>query len=274
VLAKFKRVSTPAPYTVRKKIRRGPRPKTKPLPQSFGGIHLIRPPGLQRPALSSKFANNNAYLLQTSPGVGGDNKGFVPRPEFVPSDDRPEPFDYYQLLLQAHAATTPVPLPPTTTTKKPTIKTTSTPKPDEEESEENDEEENSGSEEEDEEEADEEQLLSDVQDNYLHHQSGSTNGTKEEELSGSFLRKVVTRVKTMSIVGALPKLPFMSNKDKKTNNETTSGGVEEEERRKNKAPPTPKPTAAGPKKGLRLPKRPPRTTTTTTTPKSSWLFFG
>lgn len=90
-LAKLKRrQATPAPYTVTKKIRRGPRPVSKPIPQL---LSYIRPPGVrERPAIATKVANNNKFLLLKAPS---DTK------TFVPSDDAAETYAYYQKVLVA-----------------------------------------------------------------------------------------------------------------------------------------------------------------------------
>lgn len=91
-LATMKRKKvTPAPYTIQKKIRRGPRPVSKPTPAL---LSYIRPPGLrERPALANKVANNNKFLLLKNPQNNVK--------EFVPSDDRVETYAYYQQVLLA-----------------------------------------------------------------------------------------------------------------------------------------------------------------------------
>lgn len=88
-LAQLKRKTSPAPYTVRKKIKRGPRPQSRPI----GILSQIRPPGLrERPALSSKISNNNKFLLQSP---------LLNLKEFEPSDDNAENYAFYQQVLLA-----------------------------------------------------------------------------------------------------------------------------------------------------------------------------
>ncbi|CAL8126722.1 unnamed protein product [Orchesella dallaii] len=79
-LAQIKKYSTAAPYTIKKKIKRGPRPKTKYVDEP--SLNL-KPPGL-RPALPKHVANNNNFLLFKSPD-GPAKDSYLP--DFIPTDD-------------------------------------------------------------------------------------------------------------------------------------------------------------------------------------------
>lgn len=80
-LAAIKHYSTASPYTIKKKIKRGPRPKSKYIDEP---ALELKPPGL-RPKVPQNVANSNNYLLFIPPnGIAKDS--YLPE-EFVPSDD-------------------------------------------------------------------------------------------------------------------------------------------------------------------------------------------
>lgn len=80
-LESMKKYSTASPYTIKKKIKRGPRPKNKYVDEPFLDL---KPPGL-RPAIPQNVANSNNYLLFKPPN-GPAKDSYLPD-EFIPSDD-------------------------------------------------------------------------------------------------------------------------------------------------------------------------------------------